>query len=65
MSALEFFFGRRLASNEQKGQKIGVFAGLIAVIIPEIVKKTGGTRSCTANAPPGFGRRCERGRISA
>lgn len=31
MSALEFFFGRRLASNEQKGQKIGVFAGLPAL----------------------------------
>jgi amino acid transporter len=31
MSALDFLFGRRLASSEQGGRKIGVFAGLPAL----------------------------------
>ena len=31
MSVLSFIFGRRLASDEQKGQKIGVLSGLPAL----------------------------------
>src|ERR1700684_1190456 len=31
MSALDFLFGRRLAADEQKGQRIGVLAGLPAL----------------------------------
>jgi amino acid transporter len=31
MSVVDFLFGRRLASDEQSGQKIGVFAGLPAL----------------------------------
>jgi amino acid transporter len=31
MSALDFFFGRRLGSHEQSGQKIGVLSGLPAL----------------------------------